>query len=88
MHDPLSGLPTKVMAVKVTTTPTFTHRPPVSLFDAVADNYAVTRDGRRCFARNSNWREARISADEGGAQLARRAEAARSHALATARENS
>jgi hypothetical protein len=35
------------MAVKVTTTPTFTHGPPVSLFDAVADNYAVTRDGRR-----------------------------------------
>jgi hypothetical protein len=37
----------KVMAVQVTTTPTFTHGPPVSLFDAVADNYAVTRDGRR-----------------------------------------
>jgi eukaryotic-like serine/threonine-protein kinase len=37
----------KVMAVKVTTTPTFTHGPPVSLFDTVADNYAVTRDGRR-----------------------------------------
>jgi len=37
----------KVMAVKVTTTPAFTHGPPVSLFDAVANEYAVTRDGRR-----------------------------------------